>query len=894
MQVKAYATAIVALVAAVLLRWALDPLMGNALPLVTLFGAIAVAVWVGGYQPAVVVAILGYAACNYLFIAPRWTLGAGDVATVVGLIAYLFTASLIIGIGEAMRRARQRARENGELMRVTLGSIGDAVIATDTNDRVTYLNPVAESLTGWSPAEALHRPIAEIFRIIDEQSRRPLENPTTRARRENTAVGLMNHAVLIARDGVERPIDDTAAPIKDERGNVSGSVLIFRDISVRRRLEMAAESRMRGARLLASIVESSDDAIVSKSLDGIIETWNAGAERVFGYTAHDAIGRHISLVIPPDRIAEEDNIITSIKAGQRVDHFETERLRKDGRRILVSLTISPVKDDAGNIIGASKIARDVTQQREAEERERRLLAESAEANAKFRALFDQGTLFAGVLAVDGTILEQNRLFVESCGYARAEVLGKRFWEGPWWTPSAALVERVEAACAQARVGETFRAELPYFVADGSERVVDLVVSPIKDDSGRILFLAPAGTDISDRKRAEAERDRLEDDLRRLANDLSEADRRKDEFLATLSHELRNPLAPLRNMLEILKRAGTESKNVPHALETMERQLGQLVRLVDDLLDLNRITHNRIELRRERIELTSLIQQVVAVTRPLVESAEHELQLTAPSHPIYVYADPVRLSQIFGNLLNNSCKYTSPGGNIGVAVQQHGNEAVVTVADNGIGIPPDKIDSIFDMFNQVDQPLVRSQGGLGIGLALVKRLVEMHGGSVRAASAGTDRGSEFIVRLPVSTEAAPAAVIERVASQPQTAKRILVVDDNRDAANSLATLLQLTGHETFTANDGPTALEQIEKLRPDVVLLDLGLPRVNGYEVCRRVRAQPWGKGMTLIALTGWGQEDDRRKSEEVGFDGHLVKPVDHATLVSVVDTLAAARRKMAA
>jgi PAS domain S-box-containing protein len=618
-------------------------------------------------------------------------------------------------------------------------------------------------------------------------------------------------------------------------------------------------------------------------------------------------------------------------------------------------------------------------------------------------------LFTGIMNLDGTILEPNRLSCEGCGYTKAQVVGKRFWEGPWWTPSAALAERIQAGCAEAKSGRTFRAELPYFVADGSQRVVDLVILPIKDDAGVILFLALTGTDITDRKRAEAEREkfvtlvenstdfigicdlrgvplyvnpagltmvglegieqarrtnvrdfffpedqsrimdeffpsvmesghaeieirfrdfrtgdarwmdykvlkladaggetvafatvsrditerrRLEDNLRKLAGDLSEADRRKDEFLATLSHELRNPLAPLRNMLEILKRAGGSSlEMVPQALDTMERQLGQLVRLVDDLLDLNRITHNRIDLRKERVELTSVIRQAVQALRPLVESARHDVRVIAPREAIYVDADPVRLSQVFGNLLNNSCKYTSPGGKIGVTVERRGSDAVVTVEDNGIGIPPDKLDSIFDMFNQVDRSMERSQGGLGIGLALVRRLVQLHGGSVEATSAGEGKGSEFVVRLPVMIEAPAAAPSEAAgAREPAHARRILVVDDNRDAATSLATLLEITGHETFTAHDGPTALEAIERHRPDVVLLDIGLPRLNGYEVCRRVRELPWGEDVTLIALTGWGQEEDRRKSHEAGFDGHLVKPVEYAALVSLLDSVVAARK----
>jgi PAS domain S-box-containing protein len=746
---KVIATATAALAAAVLLRWLFDPVLGDTLPLVTLFGAVAIAVWAGGYRPAIVVAIAGYLICNYFFMAPRGHFGRSDAQFFVGLAAYAFTCSLIIWIGELARRAQARAREPGELMRVTLNSIGDAVITTDTEGRITYLNRVAEALTGWTSGEALRQPLADVFRIVDEQTRKPLDSPALIALRDDAVVGLSNHAVLIARDGTERPIDDSAAPIKDERKQVAGSVLIFRDISERRRLELEVSSRLRAARLLASIVESSDDAIVSKSLDGIIETWNAAAERLFGYPAQEAIGRHISLIIPPERIAEEDRIIASIKAGQRVDHFETERVHREGRRILVSLTISPVRDEAGNVIGASKIARDVTLHREAEERERRLLAEAAAANAKFRAFFEQGALFAGIMDLDGTLLEPNRLSWEGCGYTRAQVTGKRFWEGPWWAPSAELAERVRAGYSEAKAGRTFRAELPYFVADGSERFVELIIAPIKDDAGRILFFALTGTDITNRRRAEAEREQL-------ARDLAEADQRKDEFLATLSHELRNPLAPLRNMLEILKRAGSDSERIPHALETMERQLGQLVRLVDDLLDLNRITHNRIELRKERLELTGAIHQAVQAMRPLAESAGHDLRIVVPPEPIYVQADPVRIAQIFGNLLNNSCKYTTPGGRIRVTAEPLDGEAVVTFEDNGIGIPREKLASIFDMFNQVDRSLERTQGGLGIGLALVKRLAHMHGGSVEATSPGAGQGSKFVVRLPVMIESADEA------------------------------------------------------------------------------------------------------------------------------------------
>ena len=409
--------------AALLLRWLIDPLLGDALPLVTLFGAVAASAWLGGYRPALLVALLGYPACDYLFISPRGVFRLDQVHTVVGMAAYLITCALIIGFGEATRAAQRRAAAQRELLQVTLRSIGDAVITTDLDARVTYLNDVAERLTGWTRPDAHGQPLASVFRIIGESTREPVESPATRALREGVVVGLANHTLLIRRDGSELPIDDSAAPIRDQEGRVSGCVLVFRDFSVQRRLELDRAARLHEARLLASIVESSDDAIISKTLDGVIQTWNAAAVRVFGYTADEAIGRHISLVIPRERIDEEDRIIARLTAGQRIDHFETVRVRSDGRRILVSLTISPIRDEDGVVIGASKIVRDVTAQRRSEEREKELLGEATEANAKFRAFFEQGALFAGIMHVDGTILEPNRASWEGCGFRREQIVG---------------------------------------------------------------------------------------------------------------------------------------------------------------------------------------------------------------------------------------------------------------------------------------------------------------------------------------------------------------------------------------------------------------------------------------------------------------------------------------
>ena len=867
---KNYAIGLVAVAVAVLLRWVLDPLMGDALPLVTLFGAVAAAAWLGGYRVAIPVALIGYAACHYLFIPPRGHFDVSDTANLVGLVAYLFTCSLIIVFGEAARVGKRRVTEQREVFRITLRSIGDAVLTTDTAGHITYINEIAESLTGWSHTEALGQPLERVFQIINEVTRRPVESPATRALREGVVVGLANHTVLIKKDGNECPIDDSAAPIRNEQGYVSGCVLIFRDVSAQRLIERDKANQLLTARTLASIVESSNDAIISKSLDGNIQSWNAAAERVFGFTSEEAVGRHISLVIPPERLAEEDQIIAKLRAGQRIEHFETERVRKDGQRIIVSLTISPIKDEAGNVTGASKIVRDVT------ERKR---AESERQN--FVAVVENSTDFIGICDMQGLPFFINRAGLEMVGLDDIEQARRTSVQEFFFPEDQGMIMNEFFPAVLADGNGEVEVRFRHFKT-GEPRWMAYKVLMLTNAANEPVGFATVSQDVTERKR-------LADDLRRLAADLAEADQRKNEFLATLAHELRNPLAPMSNMLEVVKHAGDDREVLKRAHDTIERQLGQMVRLVDDLLDLNRITYDRLELRRSEVELSSVIQQAVEVARPLIDAAGHDLTVDLPDEPIYLNADRARLAQVFGNLLNNSSKYTRPNGRITLSAKRTftppDDEVVVTVKDNGAGIPQDKLDRIFDMFMQVDLTAERSQGGLGIGLTLVKRLAEMHGGSIEARSAGEGQGSEFIVRLPVLSKPTVAAQPAPAATEPSPERRILIVDDNRDSADSLAMLLEITGNKTYMAHDGVEAVEAIEEHRPEVVLLDIGLPRLTGHEVCRHVRQQPWGQDIVMIALTGWGQEDDRRKSEEAGFNGHLVKPVDYDKLLELLSSL---------
>jgi len=401
--------------------------------------------------------------------------------------------------------------------------------------------------------------------------------------------------------------------------------------------------------------------------------------------------------------------------------------------------------------------------------------------------------------------------------------------------------------------------------------------PIPGADGENAWVGGIAIDITERKRAE--------------DAVEEADRRKTDFLATLSHELRNPLAPIRNSLELVRRAGTDPAVISRSLDVMDRQTTHMVRLVDDLLDVNRITRDRLELRRDRISLGDVLRQAVETCAELAERGGHSIDLSLPDAPVYLDADPTRLVQVFGNLLNNACKYSARPGCIRIGVRPTGSSVVVSVADDGIGIPTDSLDRIFEMFAQLETGGGQSLGSLGIGLTLVKRLVELHGGSVEAKSDGVGCGSEFVVTLPIAASQAvdPPADAPSAVEPAAVPLRVLVVDDNEDSAESLASLLTFGGHETAIAHDGPEALAAAERFLPHVAILDVGLPTFSGHEVCRLLRTRPWARDIFIVALTGWGQEEDRRKSIEAGFDDHFVKPLDSEKLLSRLRSVPAPR-----
>jgi two-component system CheB/CheR fusion protein len=409
------------------------------------------------------------------------------------------------------------------------------------------------------------------------------------------------------------------------------------------------------------------------------------------------------------------------------------------------------------------------------------------------------------------------------------------------------------------------------------RWVNAAYMPTRDARGVPDGWVAVVTDITERRQ-------LEDNLRRSEEALKEADRKKDEFLAVLAHELRNPLAPIRNGLQLIRLAGEDDKARDQASAMMERQLSQLVRLVDDLLDVSRIANGKIELRREPVELARVLEQALEISRPMINAAGHDLTVAMPPPSIVVDADVNRIAQVFSNLLNNAAKYTPEGGHLWLVAERQGSDVLVTVKDNGMGMVPETLSRVFEMFAQGERALERAEGGLGIGLTLVKAFVEMHGGTVEAQSNGPGHGAEFKVRLPVlvSPEVTRPLEVRKDGSSFASTCRILIVDDNRDSAESLAMILRIQGNEVASAYDGLEAVARAEDFGPDVILLDIGLPKLNGYEAARRIRDQEWGKDLVLIAVTGWGQEEDRRCAKESGFNHHLVKPVDPAALEGIL------------
>ena len=609
------------------------------------------------------------------------------------------------------RRVFEAAKDGILILNADTGAVEDA-------------NPFMTELLGYAHDQFVGRHLWEIGLFKDiEQSKA--------AFRELREKGYIRYEDLPLQDqsGVHRQVEFVSNVY--DVGDQKAIQCNIRDITERKRAEQQLA-------YFSAIVNASQDAIIGTTLEFIVTSWNAGAERLYGYTAEEVIGESIGILQPGDRPDELPSLMAKVTHGESIDSFPTIRRRKDGILINVFLTVSPIKDARGQTIGVSAIARNIT----------------------------------------------------------------------------------EAV-------------------------------------------------------------RMERQLQEQAKQLAREARSKDEFLAMLAHELRNPMAPICNGIDVLRIVPPSGEEAKQILDMMEEQTHNLVRLIDDLLDVSRVTRGKMELRRQRVALTTIIRNAIQTAEPLIHAKGHELTVKQAKESLYVFGDPTRLTQVVANLLNNAAKYTPQGGKLSLSTERDGDQGVIRVKDNGLGIASDMLSGVFELFVQTDNSLNRSQGGLGIGLTLVKRLVEVHGGSVEAASEGAGKGSEFTVRLPILQ--ASDVVSEEANDLPHETKafpshRILVVDDVWPAANTVATILRSRGQQVRTAASGAEALAMIEQEQPDLILSDISMPGMSGYELAQEIRRRPEWNAIRLVAVTGYGQERDKTTAKEAGFSDHLVKPISTTNL----------------
>ena len=1003
-----YGVVPLAVAAGMLLRWPLWPVLQGDLAFLLLWPTVIACAWWGGLGPGLLATALSALSAAFFLLEPRWSLAVAGPADLVGVGVFVSVGGALSILSGRMhrghrlaeRRAEEVARQR-EWLRVSLESIGDAVIATDTEGRVAFLNPTAQALCGWSQAEAQGRPLDGVFRIVDERTGQPAPDPVARVLHEGGVVGLANHTVLRARDGTVRPIEDSAAPIRAGDGRVVGVILVFHDVTDRRRQAAALEERTADLAVakahLEAVFHSVGEGITVFDRQGNVVFCNEAEARIAGFASPAEMMRDLGYLAGVFELTDADGRVvpvdrwpaTRVLRGEAFADWECHGRRTDtGREWEFSLSGSPVRDAGGRQVLAVVVTRDVTERKRAE----RALRESEE---QFRTSFELAAV--GKVQIDpatGRFLRVNRKFCELTGYAPGELAGltprdlthpddrDADWElvgrmlrgelpvysndkryvrkdgRPVWVNVAATLVRdadgrpartigvvqdltarraAEEALRESeerfrtladsipqlawtarpdghidwynrrwyeytgttpeqmegwgwqRVhdpeilpkvldrwqasidsGEPFDMVFPLRGKDGAFRPFLTRVLPLRGDDGRILQWFGTNTDVSEIKEMEGR--------------LREADRRKDQFVMMLAHELRNPLAPLRNGLAILQAAPSDRGVVDRARAAMARQVGHLTRIIDDLLDVSRLMRGRIELRRERVDLGRLVRTALDDQQPSLGPAAPSVQTDLPELPVWVNADPVRLTQVVDNLVQNAVKFTPAAGTVTVWVRADAGprQAVLSVRDTGAGIEPGLLPQLFEAFTQADRSLDRTKGGLGLGLSLVKGLVDLHGGQVHAASEGPGRGAEFVVRLPSVPE--PAAVTDMPASPTLSPKglRVLVIEDNRDAADSLKLLLDLFGHDVAVAYTGPAGVEAARGWLPDVVLCDIGLPVLDGYGVARELRQHPATANTRMIAVTGYGSDEDCLKTREAGFDAHLTKPADPSAIQALL------------
>jgi two-component system CheB/CheR fusion protein len=746
-----------------------------------------------------------------------------------------------------------------------------ATIFLDRELRITRYTPSAVALFHLIATD-VGRPLADLATRLDypqliDDAHRVLERLVPVERE----VGLPGGKWFLARLLPYRTLED----------RIAGVVVSFVDITERKRAE---EVRL----WLSAVVASSTDAIMSFALDRTVLSWNTGAEQIFGYPAHEAIGMPLS-VLAPGREAEQDQVFAQLRAGKPTANFETVRRRKDGTDIHVAISVSPIRDTHDQVIGGTAIARDITQQKLAAERLRA-------SEERLRLVVENATEYA-IFSMD---LERRVTIWNSgaqrlLGYAGSEVEGRS--ADIIFTPEdrqdGAPEREVKTALAEGRAGD----DRVHQRKDGSRFWASGAMMLMRDEQGRAVGFVKILRDQTAAReaqraleRSQAELVRALEENEKARSDLQAADVAKDRFLAVLAHELRNPLASIDSSATLLMERNVLVRDKEAAAKVVKRQAGVMKVLLDDLLDVSRLKLGRLELRRERVALSSVARAALEATQPLLAAAGHSLAVELPPYDIEFDGDPLRLAQVLSNLLTNAIKYTPSHGAIRLGARLDGGSAVITVADNGVGMEPAQIEHMFEMFTQGRPNDDSSQAGLGIGLALVRDIVELHGGKIEASSAGPGQGSEFRVTLPGRLGATPAPAVAP-AGLGKNRGLVLIADDNADAGWGVSRLLEIAGFTTVQVRGGTDAVKEARRQKPDVAIIDIGMPDLNGHEVARQIRETEWGKHMVLIAATGWGQEADAQAAIASGFDAHMTKPVDLRKLSALVDELLARKRR---
>jgi PAS domain S-box-containing protein len=896
-----YGIAIGLAVAAVLLRLTLDPFWGSRFPYITLFPAIMVSAWLGGLWPGIVTTAISGTVAQYFWTEPSGSWAVADKSELLGVLIFVGVGVVISALNEAWRRATDTVAQSEERLSVTLSSIGDAVIATDDQGRVTRLNAIAETLTGWTQEDAVGQPLKHVFVIINEHTREPAQNPVYRVLHEGVATGLANHTLLIANDGREIPIDDSAAPIRGEDDKMAGVIMVFRDITERRLAERehaALLERERAARQETDRARR-DAETAAQQLHTALQAgrmgtwqytmatgdvkWSPGLEAIHGYSPGTFAGTFDAFrneIHPADR----DRVIEAIAAAaeqQRDHHVEYRIVRPDGAVRWVEGLGQVFCDEHGRPDRMVGVCTDITERNQAEERFR-LAVEAAPA---------------AMIMVDerGTIVLINALTEAILGYDRHEIVGQPLDRvvPPRFRERHPEYRRGFFADPRQRPMGAGR-DLYALRKDGSECPVEIGLSPIETHEGR--FVLAAVTDITERKQVEDERATLLVREQAARTEIERASRLKDEFLAVLSHELRTPLNAVLGYAHLLTSGALPADRTSHALNAIQRNAHAQARLVESLLDLSRVMAGKLELNLEPIDVLRNVDAALDVIRPEAEAKGIMLDVVAPPDVITL-ADGGRLQQVFWNLLSNAIKFTPRGGKVAVGATAQNGNVQVQITDNGQGISPGFLPFVFDRFKQADSRKGGSPAGLGLGLALAREIVQAHGGTVVAESAGDGCGSTFTVTLPLSiatTVAVPTAADgtpgEDV-SESLPHLEILIVDDDGDVRDFLALLLESRGASVLTVSSATEALEAIDEHRPDVLLADLRMPEEDGYSLIRKLRArerEQEAARLPAIAVTAYASAADREQAIAAGYDWHMAKPFDPDALTRAIAKVAKA------